>query len=450
METVDIVKFDYESLPAYQGARERQEQLVLAHPFVEIEDTKTYDLAKKNRTALRKGRTDLQNGEKTIASKLKNFRDTVKDKTLELIAITKNAEEKQQTEIDRYEAILAEKKAEKERIENERIEGIRNKIIDFRNEFSKRIANAAYVAIDGKSEAIADVEIAMEAVDFDCEEFSQDFDLVKESLSEQLSEKKDQLNEAERMRKENERIESEKKKMELERSRYNELLKYKAPIPEGNLGEMEEDDYNQFRDKYKAEIEKEEAAKEEQRKADLHKQELKKKSGTARSEMLAEINVSLDANTCADMSEEVWKEYFESKNKEYQTEQNRLAIEKADYEKELNRRMGDMLEMGFDYQVKAKQFVLGHQTVEQFEVEDSKDWPATLKEFKLIAASEKKRLEDLQPDKAKAIMLIHSLAVTKYTKGVTFKTEAATKLMNDFITKAEALQNEYLELVETL
>jgi len=238
---VNILKVDFQDLPAYRGAKEKQNALVKDNPFVTIEDAQTYETAKKRRTALRQGRFDLQNGEKSIASKLKDFREFVKKETSKLIAITQPHEDKQQAEIDRYEKIKAEEKAEKERIENERLEKIRNHIVNFRETFTTRILTATL-------KNIVEVETDFEAINVDCEEFQQDFNLIKETLSEQLSQKKDQLNEAERNRVENERIESEKKQFELEKSRFSELKKYNHIYEGEDLGTMPEKQYEAIRE----------------------------------------------------------------------------------------------------------------------------------------------------------------------------------------------------------
>jgi len=57
----------------------------------------------------------------------------VKSETENLIDITKPHEEKQQSEVKRYEALKESEKAEKERLEAERIEDIKNKISEFEN-----------------------------------------------------------------------------------------------------------------------------------------------------------------------------------------------------------------------------------------------------------------------------------------------------------------------------
>ena len=93
------------NLPELQGWKEKQEVLVKDNPYVEITDNKTYEVACKSRTALLKGRTELEKQDKLVASKLSTFRKDVKTETDNLIAITLPFEEKQQIEVKRYEEI---------------------------------------------------------------------------------------------------------------------------------------------------------------------------------------------------------------------------------------------------------------------------------------------------------------------------------------------------------
>ena len=48
------------NLPELQGWKEKQQKLVEENPYVEIVDNKSYEVACKSRTALLKGRTELE------------------------------------------------------------------------------------------------------------------------------------------------------------------------------------------------------------------------------------------------------------------------------------------------------------------------------------------------------------------------------------------------------
>ena len=185
-----------------------QKELVASNPYVEIVDNTTYEQAKKNRTALVKGRTSLENQEKVIASKLSNFRKQVGAKTKELIEITLPHEEKQQTEVKRFEQIKENERLERERIENERIESIKKRISDFENESYSTINswNNEVLAIGEEYK-----EMLLKLVSgFDFEEFDILFEQAKHRVMEHAQNKIDSLVEKENQRIENERLAREK------------------------------------------------------------------------------------------------------------------------------------------------------------------------------------------------------------------------------------------------
>lgn len=205
------------SLPELQGWKEKQEQLVIDNPFVEIIDNKSYEIACKSRTSLLKGRTELEKQDKLIASKLTAFRKDVKSETESLIAITLPSEEKQQEEVKRYENIKAVAKAEEERIERERIEKIEKKISDFESDSYKIIQETN----------IGNVELHKTMLDafvndeFDYEEYEIMFEQAKIRVQNYWDNKCSEVQEKEQQRLENERLkelnlEVERKAKELQ------------------------------------------------------------------------------------------------------------------------------------------------------------------------------------------------------------------------------------------
>ncbi len=114
---ISLEQIDANKLPELQGWKEKQEQLVKDNPFMEITDNTTYAEAKKRRTALVSGRTEIQKADKLIASKLKDFRNKVSQISNSLIEISKPHEEKQQEEVKRYEAVKEQERQEKIRLE---------------------------------------------------------------------------------------------------------------------------------------------------------------------------------------------------------------------------------------------------------------------------------------------------------------------------------------------
>jgi hypothetical protein len=243
------------NLPELQGWKEKQQQLVADNPYVEIVDSKTYDAACKSRTALLKGRTELEKQDKVIASQLTSFRKEVKTETENLIAITLPHEEKQQSEVKRYEAIKEAEKAEKERLEQERMEKIKAKIDTFESD--------SYTIIQGTT--IKNVELhktmldGLVNVDFDYEEFDILFEQARTRVQSSWDLKCADIQEKEVQRLENERL-------ELQNKRLVEIVPYVAygeQVDLTKLSELSEMHYDMILESKKSLFEAEQLAKQE-------------------------------------------------------------------------------------------------------------------------------------------------------------------------------------------
>lgn len=242
-----IEKLNANNLPELIGWKEKQETLVTENPFVEITDSKTYDLACKSRTNLLKGRTELEKQEKEIASKVAAFRKAIGGKTAELIEITLPAEQKQQSEVKRWEAVKELEKAEKERLENERIDAIKNKAVELESSALEVIQKMTYSGIIVDS---AKVSAIMET-DFDFEEYDILYSNANSRVLTALEEKVKDLMERENFRIEKEKAEEkakeEKAKSDLQAKRLNELLPYNgygADVDMATLWNLTEEHYS--------------------------------------------------------------------------------------------------------------------------------------------------------------------------------------------------------------
>ena len=231
------------NLPELQGWKEKQQKLVEENPYVEIVDNKSYEVACKSRTALLKGRTELEKQDKLIASKLTSFRKEVKQETDNLIAITLPYEEKQQSEVKRFEEIKAAEKAEEKRIEQLRVDTIKSKINNFET--------ASYGVIQDTTIENVDLHKSMldafANADFDYEEFDILFEQAKARIQTSWDLKCADIQEKEAQRVENERLQKEAEQArivsELQASRLNELTPYIAygePIGLTNLHSIDE------------------------------------------------------------------------------------------------------------------------------------------------------------------------------------------------------------------
>ena len=284
------------NLPELQGWKEKQQKLVEENPYVEIVDNKSYEVACKSRTALLKGRTELEKQDKLIASKLTSFRKEVKQETDNLIAITLPYEEKQQSEVKRYEEIKAAEKAEKDHMEQERIDCIKTRIDNCENESYRIIQNTTIDNIEIHKTMID----AFVNAEFDYEEFDILFEQSKDRIQTSWDLKCADIQEKEAQRVENERLQKEAEQArivsELQASRLNELTPYIAygePIDLTNLHSIEESVWIEVIASKKALFEAEQKKQQEaQEKIESDKQKIFE----IRKGRLAEIGIYQDDN----------------------------------------------------------------------------------------------------------------------------------------------------------
>lgn len=290
------------NLPELQGWKEKQDKLVVENPYIEITDNKTYEAACKSRTALVKGRTELQNQDKVVASKLTAFRKEVKAETDKLIAITQPSEEKQQTEVKRYESIKETERLERERIENERISAIKTKIEYFETKSYELIQSIAFDSV----EKVGDEINLIANEEYDYEEYDILFESAKARIQIAYDSKVVDVLEKENQRLENERLEvaaaEAKAKSELQAKRLTELLPYMAfgeQVDMANLSDLSEGEYVAILESKKglfdaaAKIMSEETERLAQEKLveDQKQEEQKKQIFEIRKNRLAEIGV---------------------------------------------------------------------------------------------------------------------------------------------------------------
>ena len=211
---IELDQLDANMLPELNGWKETQLKIVEENPFVKIEDHKSYEEAKKNRTALVTARTTIEKQEKLIASKLKSFRNKVADASKELIAITVPHEEKQQEEVRRYEAIKEAERQEKLRLEQERKDKIHNEINAFYNKAKSEISAFTFDHIDNFKKSFNNTIEEFDKKDF--EEFNINYTEKKNLLGQFLQEKITDLKEKEEARIEREKLEAERKAFEAQ------------------------------------------------------------------------------------------------------------------------------------------------------------------------------------------------------------------------------------------
>jgi hypothetical protein len=127
-----------ERLLSLETRRNELRALVIENPFIEA-TKETEEIARKRRTALLKGRTTVEKEVKLITSTIAGISKSVREEGENLINILRDAENTQQESIDKYDAIAEQLKAEKKRIEFERVSAIRTKIAELTRTFLNRI-----------------------------------------------------------------------------------------------------------------------------------------------------------------------------------------------------------------------------------------------------------------------------------------------------------------------
>lgn len=207
--TNELLKLDdlkATNLPELQGFKQKQEELVKECPFVEITDNASYEIAKKHRTALLKGRTTLEAQDKVIASKLSNFRKDVKTIIDGLVSITLEHETKQQAEVKRFEEIKEKERLERERLDELRIKTIKDKISELETSSYEIINNWGVDVLKGAENSV----FSGMDTDFDFEEYDILFDQAKERVKKVCDDKINSITEKENQRIENEKLLKEK------------------------------------------------------------------------------------------------------------------------------------------------------------------------------------------------------------------------------------------------
>ena len=148
MSETKLIPTEKQFLQPLKEFEKKQNQLVKENPFIKITNNETFESAKKSRTSLVKGRTELQGQQKTIYSSVNSIKTSVKNETERLIEITKPAEDKQQAEVKRYEAIQEEKRLERERIAEQKKQEAMEAISDVFSGWIKDINELVYEKID--------------------------------------------------------------------------------------------------------------------------------------------------------------------------------------------------------------------------------------------------------------------------------------------------------------
>ena len=203
-------------------------QLVKENSYIECTQ-ENYEEAKRRRTALRKGRTVVQNDVKMICSQLAGVSRGVKDAGDQLILIVQKAEDKQQYSVGAFEDEKERIRQEKIRLEQERKDKLKEEILSWMEGMNDQIGQAQ----NSKDLEKLKNEILLVAVSEEAQsEFANDIAWTKTQLELTFNnriaqiELQEQRAEQEKLRKEKEALERKAEQERLEREKIE--LKQKA------------------------------------------------------------------------------------------------------------------------------------------------------------------------------------------------------------------------------
>lgn len=309
---LELEALDVNSLTELQGWRETQKHIVKVNPFVKIEDTKTYEEAKRARTALVTARTAIEKQDKIIGSKIKDLRSKTIELSRELIAITLPHEEKQQAEVKKYEEQKEAERLAKEVADRERIAAIQKELDTLYETWKAKIKELTFS--DLKSFSFTGALVEAEAASF--QEFEEDFIEVKRRLKLQLQDKTESLTMIETLRAQKEELNAlrkaqEEKEAEAEKARQIEaealrVAREELELERNRIAKMEADrlakieaDRLAEEAKAKAEAEAKRAAAEAKKAEELRVKELARieaeKAAKEEAERLAKIEAEKKA-----------------------------------------------------------------------------------------------------------------------------------------------------------
>ena len=280
----DLDKLNPALLPELATFKEKQLKIVEDNPFVEITDTASRELAKKHRTNRVSARTSLQAQDKLISSKFNEAKNKAKTYIAELIAYTQPGEIEQQKEIDRDEAVLEAKRQEKARLEQARIDNIKNLISDYAKQWEVAFNLMIFDTIDEVSATFLASYTEYDTAPL--EEFEVLFVKKVEELTQTLSSQTAILraNEETRIEKENVRLQAEK----LAKDKAEFEAKQKEQDDADAKAKKERDDF----EKEKAEFEKKIADAKLKEEADLKAKQENEAKKTEVVDVLPEVTTN--------------------------------------------------------------------------------------------------------------------------------------------------------------
>ena len=199
LAVIDFTQFSVAQLPELQGKKEEIASIIEANPIVEIVDNATYESAKKSRTAVKTLRTGLEKEQKDVKKKIKEHVLDVVDSEYDILILgVKASEQSRQSPIDVWEEKKEQERQEKARLEQERIDGIKAKINEFKQNWESKILELVFNNCQSLKEDLAITENEFDRVSL--AEFDILFDREVSYLKDLLNSKIKTLTEQEQIR----------------------------------------------------------------------------------------------------------------------------------------------------------------------------------------------------------------------------------------------------------
>ena len=199
LAVIDFTQFSVAQLPELQGKKEEIASIIEANPIVEIVDNATYESAKKSRTAVKTLRTGLEKEQKDVKKKIKEHVLDVVDSEYDILILgVKASEQSRQEPIDVWEEKKEKERQEKARLEQERIDGIKAKINEFKRNWESKIFELVFNNCQSLKEDLAITENEFDRVSL--AEFDILFDREVSYLKDLLNSKIKTLTEQEQIR----------------------------------------------------------------------------------------------------------------------------------------------------------------------------------------------------------------------------------------------------------
>ena len=175
----ELAEFKVNQLSELQNKKAEIQKELKKFKYVEIVDNSSYEEAKKSRTGVRSIRTSLQNEQKEVVKKIKDFiTNPVTEEYSKLINDVLPIENKQQEEVTRYEDIKERQREERERLEQNRVDGIKSSIGKFREFWEDKVSKLTFAEIESIKE-----EYSVAVVEFDRKSLEEYDVLFEQSLN---------------------------------------------------------------------------------------------------------------------------------------------------------------------------------------------------------------------------------------------------------------------------